>query len=271
MWKIYKHIFPNNKIYIGQTKQKLKDRFHNGEGYCKCPLVYKAIKKYGWENVITEIIEDNIPTLELANQKEQHYIQLYNAYNPEYGYNIAVGGGIVNRANYEEIYNYWQQGYNIKEIAEKLEYDRNTVSKALDEYNVSKEERSLRKSFSISKAERKFDRKLIYKAWLECPDYSLLKQKFNCSIDVIRRALIEHNVSETIRRNNGKEKQKTLNNSCNRKKINQYDLDNNYLRSFNSIAEANLFLGKAKNASNIVQVCKGKRKTAYGFKWSYAN
>lgn len=46
---------------------------------------------------------------------------------------------------------------------------------------------------------------------------------------------------------------------------------NNYIQTYNSIADANRALGKASNASNIVQVCKGKRKQAYGYKWRYVN
>lgn len=44
---------------------------------------------------------------------------------------------------------------------------------------------------------------------------------------------------------------------------------NNKLNVFNSIGEANLYLKKNKNSGKIGQVCKGKRKTAYGFKWIY--
>jgi len=39
MWKIYKHTFPNGKIYIGQTKKSLLARFQNGRGYKSCPLM----------------------------------------------------------------------------------------------------------------------------------------------------------------------------------------------------------------------------------------
>lgn len=30
---VYKHIFPNNKIYIGLTRQKPERRWRNGDGY----------------------------------------------------------------------------------------------------------------------------------------------------------------------------------------------------------------------------------------------
>lgn len=52
--------------------------------------------------------------------------------------------------------------------------------------------------------------------------------------------------------------------------INQYDLYNNYIQSFPSAHAAANSLGK-KGVSHITDVCKGKRKTAYGFIWRFAN
>lgn len=52
--------------------------------------------------------------------------------------------------------------------------------------------------------------------------------------------------------------------------INQYDLYNNYIQSFPSAHAAASSLGK-KGVSHITDVCKGKRKTAYGFIWRFAN
>lgn len=50
-------------------------------------------------------------------------------------------------------------------------------------------------------------------------------------------------------------------------KINQYDLNNNFIQSFNSISEA----GKKTNIdrSTIGKCCKGMYKTAGNFKWKY--
>lgn len=50
----------------------------------------------------------------------------------------------------------------------------------------------------------------------------------------------------------------------------QYDKNNNYIRSFNSSEEAARSLGKT-SGSNIRSCCRGKLKTAYGYKWKYAN
>ena len=50
--------------------------------------------------------------------------------------------------------------------------------------------------------------------------------------------------------------------------INQYDLDGNYIQTFPSAHEAAKSLNK-KGVSHITDVCKGRRKTAYGYIWKY--
>ena len=52
-----------------------------------------------------------------------------------------------------------------------------------------------------------------------------------------------------------------------RKAVIQYDLQNNELQRFNSIKEASIQTQTDK--SSISAVCKGKRKTANGYKWRY--
>lgn len=53
--------------------------------------------------------------------------------------------------------------------------------------------------------------------------------------------------------------------------VNQYDLENNYLNTFNSITDATNSIGKAKTTTNICAMLKGKQATAYGYKWYYAD
>jgi len=90
----------------------------------------------------------------------------------------------------------------------------------------------------------------------------------NCSRDTIRKALERYNVSLEERHEHGN--LNAIKNKTDKKAVNQYDLDGNFICTYDSIAEANRALGKASNASNIVAVCKGNRKQAYGFKWAYA-
>lgn len=58
-----------------------------------------------------------------------------------------------------------------------------------------------------------------------------------------------------------------LRNKTNTKKVNQYDLHNNLITTWSSLKKAQINC----NISHIVDCCKGKRKTAGDYKWSYAN
>ena len=51
----------------------------------------------------------------------------------------------------------------------------------------------------------------------------------------------------------------------NYKKVNQYDLNGNYIKTYNSISEA---MNKTKT-THISSVCLGKRKTASKYHWEY--
>lgn len=53
------------------------------------------------------------------------------------------------------------------------------------------------------------------------------------------------------------------------KEVCQLTLDNEIIRLHKSIAEAARFLGDIKYNPKIVSACKGKRKSAYGYKWCY--
>ena len=76
MWIIYKHTCrPTGKSYIGQTIGTVDWRSRkNGSGYKNSPKLIAAINKYGWDNFDHEILETNIQTQELANEREQYWI-----------------------------------------------------------------------------------------------------------------------------------------------------------------------------------------------------
>ena len=88
---VYKHTFPNGKIYIGISGSNLKKRWGNGSGYAKQSLVYNAIKKYGWNNIKHEILEVGLDKI-TAENKEIEYIKLFKSNNRGCGYNISNGG-----------------------------------------------------------------------------------------------------------------------------------------------------------------------------------
>ena len=91
-WSVYKHIFPNGKVYIGITSNSPTVRWRSGKGYGKSqPLMYNAIHKYGWENVDHEILFTGLTERE-AKTKEIELIAKFKSDNVEHGYNISKGG-----------------------------------------------------------------------------------------------------------------------------------------------------------------------------------
>ena len=67
--------------------------------------------------------------------------------------------------------------------------------------------------------------------------------------------------------------QQEVNIRNNGKCVNQYDLQNNYIQTFPSLGEAaRVVVPNNKGAKiHIGEVCNGKRKTAYGYKWSFSD
>lgn len=90
---VYMHITPNNKKYIGVTCRKKEYRWRNGSGYKGQQLFYRAIQKYGWENIEHIILFENL-TKEEAENKEIELIRQYKTNRREYGYNISLGGNL---------------------------------------------------------------------------------------------------------------------------------------------------------------------------------
>lgn len=89
---VYSHIFPNGKRYIGITSQSAIKRWGGGRGYKKCPKVYKAIEKYGWENIEHLVLYEGL-SKEAAESIERKLIvefdTIRNGYNIDHGGNAA--------------------------------------------------------------------------------------------------------------------------------------------------------------------------------------
>lgn len=90
-YRVYVHVFPNGKKYVGITCQEpITKRWGGGSGYRKCPKVYRAIQHYGWQNiehlvVAEDLTKDEAEALEIALIKA--YDSVKNGYNIEYGGN----------------------------------------------------------------------------------------------------------------------------------------------------------------------------------------
>jgi group I intron endonuclease len=81
----------NPKIYVGQTKHTLKQRWSYGNGYKDCTLIERAINKYGADNFYYEVITV-CETQAVADYWEEFFINKFDARNTDVGYNVAIGG-----------------------------------------------------------------------------------------------------------------------------------------------------------------------------------
>lgn len=84
----------NNKIYIGQTTKTIQERFNNHIKKAKQHTnryLYDAMNKYGYEKFIIEKIEEI--NNDKLDEREIFWISFYHSNNPQFGYNMTIGGG----------------------------------------------------------------------------------------------------------------------------------------------------------------------------------
>lgn len=133
----------NNKVYIGQTIQSLKDRWY---GHCRTGFshqerdmhIKRAIMKYG-KDVFTIQELETCDTKDL-NDREKFYIEKYNSYKE--GYNSTIGGqngGKPLKLNEEErniCIELYKTGFSLREIGKEFNVDKQTVKHILDINNI---------------------------------------------------------------------------------------------------------------------------------------
>lgn len=86
------------------------------------------------------------------------------------------------------------------------------------------------------------------------------ENKQNNSMDNLEWCTQKYNINYGNGINKGKLKRSV--------KVNQYDLNNKYIKTWDSINEAVRYYN---GNTNICQCCKGKRKKCCGYRWKYAN
>lgn len=92
MYTVYMHKTPNDKVYIGITSRTTMKRWHSdGGGYKNNKLFWRAIQKYGWENIEHTILSTGL-TKEAACAMEMNLIKIFDSNNPQNGYNLTAGG-----------------------------------------------------------------------------------------------------------------------------------------------------------------------------------
>ena len=78
-------------MYIGITGQEPEKRWNCGRGYRGNEHFFRAIVKYGWDNIRHEILRSGL-TKEEACEIEMQLISQYKSCDEKYGYNNSIGG-----------------------------------------------------------------------------------------------------------------------------------------------------------------------------------
>lgn len=92
--RVYQLTFPNSKVYIGQTTRFMRRmREHRNGGKAEDGhAVKRAIRKYGWVNVKVAILERDIGSKVLLDEREVHWIREKRSMVDQWGYNLTKGG-----------------------------------------------------------------------------------------------------------------------------------------------------------------------------------
>ena len=82
----------NGKKYFGITGKDPEKRWLKGTNYRTCTAMDRAFKKYGWDGFNHVILKTGL-SKEEACQEEIRLIEEYKTRDPNFGYNICIGGG----------------------------------------------------------------------------------------------------------------------------------------------------------------------------------
>ena len=262
--------------YIGQTVRP-EDRFkshiilseNNDKSY-----FHKALRKYPLENWVYCVLEDNVLRANL-NMREMDWIEYYDSYYS--GYNLTLGGGgSVSRICTEETKKKISDAKVGKHLSEQAK-QRMSESRKGKPSGMKGKHHSEETKKRLSEIEKGAGNPFYGRHHSE---------ETRKKISEYHKGLIgeknpfygRHHTEESKRKMSEARKGKTGlkgpkngmygKPAPNRKQVSKYDINNNYIQTYNSIKDA---IKENPKAVHLNDVCKGLRKQAGGFIWKYAS
>jgi len=129
IYYIYKVTFQNEKVYIGKSyhpNERLKQHIYESKKDKPKSIFHRAIKKYGFETIKMEIIDETKSEKEI-DRLEKYYIKLYKSniyrYGSKYGYNATDGGEGIGKGT-QIVMNIETSKYEVISVDDYYEYDK---------------------------------------------------------------------------------------------------------------------------------------------------
>lgn len=274
---VYKHTSPSGKVYIGITGQTTKQRWGcNGNGYKYCPYFWRAIQKYGWENIEHEILYEGL-TEEEACEMEVKLIAEYNATDPAHGYNDLIGGtsGKHGRPYTEE------QLRKMSEASRKLWADpeyRQRMSDAHKGKVLPPEQRQKmsdahkgrpahNKGVPCSEETKEKLSRIMKELGNKPPSPKGRKQTEEAKRKIGEAHKGFNPFSVTPLSEEGRERIREKNRRVFSKPVLQFTKDGEFVAEYPSATEAANHLGIKRGQSNISHCVRGVISSAYGYVW----
>lgn len=168
IYKVYKYTFPDGKIYIGTTGQRIQDRRDCGYHHNK-PLE-NAMRVVGWRQIKVDILFSS-KSKDDAFDAEVCLIDKYNATDPTIGYNISKGGN----ATFAGLHHTEEHKQKMRAILSGRKFTDSHIA------NLCKAHAKERKPVICTD---QFEKKLTYES------LGAAAQSLNCHISNISRACV---------------------------------------------------------------------------------
>jgi hypothetical protein len=272
---VYKYTFSNGKIYVGQTRRDVNVRHREHMNPSTGPLnprFWQAYQELGEPKleIIKEIEEENnYELIQALNRCETYYIKKWKSDDLDFGYNVKSSGTTYcpDKAYLDdEFREIWtkiaQDGYSLfHSVYDKIE---NSCHEDLTEEEKDFIKNSLLSnnifSNSLNNVMDSHDYSIEDKDglfWLdEAIDFA--KLIFNEEHWAMIDKYIAHN-RETI-----------IEKRTRHKIVQQLSLQGDLIKEYRSIDEVREALSLTRT-DNIMNVIKGRQKTAYGYVWRRAS
>lgn len=129
----------NNKRYVGKTTSSIEERFQEHcrdsvKERCNKRPLYDAMNKYGIDNFKIECLEEVVDN-SLLSEREVYWIDKLQTYGSN-GYNATKGGDGKILYDYKEIIELYNLGYNMRQIARKIQCWEGTIHKVLKAHGI---------------------------------------------------------------------------------------------------------------------------------------